>query len=251
MGHLAEPRVFWPFRGQSWGSGRNSICRPGVPLGTRGMGPRAVGPGPHCVLRDAAHVGTHGDSSPPGRVPPGEPLASGPNPPNFVLVTHSVQFGMASPPCLMPFQTGLAPPRRFTYFCVPNLLVSASCVGAQCRTCGSWTRLGAQGRGVWAGSCRAVALPVNRTLRFHGRFGVDPLPRCTCRVSGKALTGPGATPFTEWCAPFGTPRPGGHARGTGLPAGGGHVKRPQDATAGILALLNRVWYPARRAIAQR
>ena len=31
--------------------------------------------------------------------------------------------------------------------------------------------------------------------------------------------------------------------------GGGHAKGPQDATAGILALLSRVWYPARRAIA--
>ena len=46
---------------------------------------------------------------PPRTSPPGEPLASGPNPPNFVLVTHSVQFGMASPPCLMPSRKGLAP----------------------------------------------------------------------------------------------------------------------------------------------
>ena len=121
---LAEPRIS-AVSGAVLGLGRNSICRPGVPLGALGLGPRAVGPGPHCVLRDAAHVGTHGDSSPPGRVPYASLLASGPIPPNFVLVTHSVQISMASPPALCPFRTEYAPPRKFMYFCVPNLLASA------------------------------------------------------------------------------------------------------------------------------
>ena len=39
-------------------------------------------------------------------------------PPNFVLVTHSVQFGMASPPLPYALSEGISPPRMGTYFCV-------------------------------------------------------------------------------------------------------------------------------------
>ena len=46
-------------------------------------------------------------------------------PPNFVLLTYSVQINTASP---LPYAlSGLdyAPLRKFLYFCVPNLLASA------------------------------------------------------------------------------------------------------------------------------
>ena len=118
-----------------------------------------------------------------------------------------------------------------------NLLASASCDGAQCRT---WVRghsLVRRGGGSGQGPT------INRTLRFHGRFGVDPLPRCTYRVSGKALTGPGATPFHRMVRAFRYPSPRRARSGYRAACwGGGHVKGPQDATAGILALVNRVWY---------
>ena len=52
------------------------------------------------------------------RAPPAKFLASGPNPPDFVLVTHSVQFGIASPLRNMHPRKGLASPRVGTYFCV-------------------------------------------------------------------------------------------------------------------------------------
>ena len=146
---LTEPRIS-AVSGAVLGQGRNSNCRPGVPLGTLGLGPRAVGPGPHCVLRDAAHVGTHGDSGPPRRVPYASLLASGPIPPNFVLVTHSVQISMASPPALCPFGLDYAPPRRFLLLCPEPFGLGPIMPGAQFRTCGSWARLGAQGQGGWA-----------------------------------------------------------------------------------------------------
>ena len=139
-------------------------------------------------------------------------------------------------------------PSDVTYFCVPSfwprprVSVPNVAPGFVDTTCC------AGAGGVWADSSRAVPCR-SRTLRFRGRFGVDPLFRCAYRSSGKALTVQGQPPFHRRRAPFGTPRLGGHARGTGLPAGGGHAKGPQDATAGILALLSRVWYPARRAIA--
>ena len=114
---------------------------------------------------------------------------------------------------------------------------------------GSWTQLVVRGRGGDLDGQLQGGAPRSRTLRFLGRFGLDLLLRCAYRSGGKALTVQGQPPFHRRRAPFGTPRPGGHARGTGLPAGGGHAKGPQDATAGILALLIRVWYPARRAIA--
>ena len=89
---------------------------------------------------------------------------------------------------------------------------------------GSWTQLVVRGRGgVRADNCRAVPCR-SRALRFLGRFGMDPLFRCAYRSSGKALTVQGQSPFHRRRAPFGTPRPGGHARGTGLPAGGGACK---------------------------
>ena len=130
-----------------------------------------------------------------------------------------------------------------------KLLASASSIGARRRT---WVRghtLLYGGGGGLADSCRAAPYR-SRTLRFLGRFGVDPLFRCAYRSSVKALTVQGQPPFYRGRAPLGTPRPGGHARGTRAAGwGGGHAKGPQDATAGILALLSRVWYPARRAIA--
>ena len=46
------------------GTSRRQIRRPGVLSSALGLGSRAVGPGPHCVLRDAAYVGTHGSSCP-------------------------------------------------------------------------------------------------------------------------------------------------------------------------------------------
>ena len=129
-----------------------------MPLGTLGLGPRAVGPGPHCVLRDAAHVGTHGDSSPPRTSSPGEPLASGPNPPNFVLVAHSVQFGMASPHLPDALSEGISPLGCHVLLC-SKLLASASGIGAQCRT---WVRghnLLCGGGGGLGGQLQGGALP--------------------------------------------------------------------------------------------
>ena len=91
--------------------------------------------------------------------------------------------------------------------------------------------------------------PPSRTLRFHGRFGMDPLLRCAYRSGGKALTVQGQTPFTEGARLSVPLAPAGTLGVPGCLLGGGHAKGPQDATAGILALLSRVWYPARRAIA--
>ena len=117
-----------------------------------------------------------------------------------------------------------------------NLLAPASCDGAQGRT---WVRghsLVRRGGGSGQGPA------INHTLRFHGRFGVDPLPRCTYRVSRKALTGPGATPFHRMVRAFRYPSPRRADSGAWAARWGGACKGPQDATAGILALVNRVWY---------
>ena len=89
---------------------------------------------------------------------------------------------------------------------------------------------------------RAVPVALDRTPRLHGRFGVDPLPRCTCRVSGKALTGPRATPFHRMVCAFWYPSPRRARSEAWAARWGGACKGPQDATAGIWALLSRVWY---------
>ena len=122
-----------------------------------------------------------------------------------------------------------------------TFLASASCV--QCQTShlrfvGTTQCTGAGGSGM----SDLERWPLNRTPRFHGRLGVDPLPRCTCRVSGKALTGPGATPFHRMVCAFRYPSPRRACSEAWAARWGGACKGPQDATAGILALLSRVWY---------
>ena len=130
------------------------------------------------------------------RAPPAKFLASGPNPPDFVPVTHSVQFGIASPLRNMHPRKGLASPRVGTYFCVrtfwprprvtvPNVapgfrlpaallegmasrvprifvfqtLASASGIGAQCRTRVRGHNLMSGGGGGMGGQLQGGALP--------------------------------------------------------------------------------------------
>ena len=140
-------------------------------------------------------------------------------PPSFVLVTHSARPGVASPPHPDVLSEGCGPPSDVAYSRVPNFwprprvsvpnvapgfLDTTCCAGAG---------------GVWADSGAAPCR--SRTLRFLGRFGVDPLFRCAYRSSVKALTVQGQPPFHRGRAPLGTPRPGGHARGTRAAGWGG------------------------------
>ena len=138
-----------------------------------------------------------------------------------------------------------------TYFCVPNIWPRPQVFCAQSRTWIVDTTRSAGAGVVWAGGlgCRAVPCR-NRTLRFHGRFGMDPLLRCAYRSGGKALTVQGHPLLSPKARAFRYPSPRRARSGYRAACwGGGHAKGPQDTTAGILALLSRVWYPARRAIA--
>ena len=80
---LAEPRFSGRFRGSPGDQAGTLSAAPGCPWAPWGWEPRAVGPGPHCVLRDAAHVGTHGDSSPPRTSPPRRAFGLRPKAPQF------------------------------------------------------------------------------------------------------------------------------------------------------------------------
>ena len=90
---------------------------------------------------------------------------------------------------------GIAP-SGVTYFCVPNfwprprVSVPNVAPGFVDTTCCAGAGGGLDGQ-LQGGA------PPSRTLRFHGRFGMDPLLRYAYRSGGKALTVQGQTPFTE------------------------------------------------------
>ena len=129
------------------GQGKNSICRPGVPLGALGLGPCAVGPGVQCALQGAADVPPTATPAPQDESPMRAFWPQAQFPPNFVIL-GSDQHG--SPPAYALSGLDFAPPRKFLYFCVPNLCLGQVMPGAKFRTCGSWAGLGAQGQGGWA-----------------------------------------------------------------------------------------------------
>ena len=187
---------------------------------------------------------------PPRTSPPRRAFGLRPKPPKFCPcdALSSVRHGFFPLPCALP--DGSSPPSEVHVLLFPEpfgLGLMCRCLISHLRFVGTARCAGAGGLG-W--QLQGVGPGLNRTLRFHGRFGVDPLPRCTCRVSGKALTGPGATPFHRMVCAFRYPSPQRARSETWAARWGGACKGPQDATAGILALMNRVWYPARRAIAR-
>ena len=136
------------------GQGRNSFCRPGVPLGTLGLGPRAVGPGVHCVLRDAADVPPTATPAPQDESPMRAFWPQAQFPPDFrpLDILGSDQHGF--PPALCPFRAGLRPPSEVPVLLCPEPFgLGPIMPGAQFRTCGSWARLGAQGQGGLGSAC--------------------------------------------------------------------------------------------------
>ena len=114
---------------------------------------------------------------------------------------------------------------------------------------GSWTQLVVRGRG---GSGRTVAGRCPAVTVRSGFTGVSVWTRyfgAPTEVVVKPSRSRGNPLFTEGARLSVPLAPAGTLGVPGCLLGGGHAKGPQDATAGILALLNRVWYPARRAIA--
>jgi len=114
---------------------------------------------------------------------------------------------------------------------------------------GSWTQLVVRGRGgVWTDSCRA-APPLAVRSGFSGVSVWTCYFGAPTEVVVKPSRSRGNPLFTEGARLSVPLAPAGTLGVPGCLLGGGHAKGPQDATAGILALLSRVWYPARRAIA--
>ena len=102
--------------------------------------------------------------------------------------------------------------------------------------------------GVWTDSCRA-APPLAVRSGFSGVSVWTCYFGAPTEVVVKPSRSRGNPLFTEGARLSVPLAPAGTLGVPGCLLGGGHAKGPQDATAGILALLSRVWYPARRAIA--
>ena len=186
-------------------------------------------------------------------------------------MTHSVQSAWLPPISLMPSRKGVAPPRWARILC-SDLLASASCDGAQCRT---WVHLPdalsegiapsdvtyfcvpnfwprprvsvpnvapgfvdttccAGAGGVWTDSCRA-APPLAVRSGFSGVSVWTCYFGAPTEVVVKPSRSRGNPLFTEGARLSVPLAPTGTLGVPGCLLGGGHAKGPQDATAGILA----------------